>query len=150
MNLEKLVAVSGMSGIYKMAANRNNGLIIEDLDSGKKRFASARKHQFTPLESIAIFTDDGDSVELKKVFSNMLEQYEDNPPISPNANSTELHEYFADVLPMYDRDRVHTGDIKKVIKWFTFLNEKGLISLDAESEADQSEDDDTTEENTQE
>ena len=62
MNLEKLVAVSGMSGLYRMAANRSNGLIIEDIKSGKRSFASARKHQFTPLESIAIYTDDGDSV----------------------------------------------------------------------------------------
>ncbi len=51
-----------------MAANRGNGLIIEDLASGKKRFASARKHQFTPLESIGIYTDDGDTTELKNVF----------------------------------------------------------------------------------
>ena len=147
MKLEKLVAVSGLSGIYKMADNRSNGLIIEDMDSGKKRFASARKHQFTPLESIAIFTDDGDSVELKKVFAKMFEQLDDNPPISANSNSTELFEYFADVLPTYDKDRVHAGDIKKVIKWFSFLNEKGLITL--ETESDDTEENETTEENTQ-
>jgi hypothetical protein len=117
------------------------------MDSGKKRFASARKHQFTPLESIAIFTDDGDSVELKKVFAKMLEQIDDNPPISANSNSTELFEYFADVLPTYDRDKVHAGDIKKVIKWFTFLNEKGLITL--ETDSDDTEENETTEENTQ-
>jgi hypothetical protein len=46
MNLENLVAVSGMSGIFRIAANRNNGLIVEDLITGKKKFASARKHQF--------------------------------------------------------------------------------------------------------
>ena len=128
MNLEKLVAVSGLSGIYRMAANRNNGLIIEDLISGKKRFASARKHQFTPLESIAIYTDDGDSVPIDQVFNKMLEQLEDNPPVAPGANSSALHEYFADILPNYDREKVYTGDIKKVIKWFTFLNTQGLLS----------------------
>ena len=129
MNLENLVAVSGMSGIYKMAANRNNGLIIEDLSTGKKKFASARKHQFTPLESIAIFTDDGDSTELAKVFQNMLEKIGTHPPVSPNSKSEELHAYFAEILPDYDRDRVFNGDIKKVIKWFNFLNERNLVSL---------------------
>ena len=148
MKLEKLVAVSGLSGIYKMAANRSNGLIIEDLDSGKKRFASARKHQFTPLESISIFTDDGESTELKNVFKMMLEQLEDNPPISVSANSTELHEYFADILPTYDRDRVHTGDIKKVIKWFNFLLEKDLLTIEEETES--SNEEEANEENTQE
>ena len=128
MNLEKLVAVSGMSGLYRMAANRSNGLIIEDIKSGKRSFASARKHQFTPLESIAIYTDDGDSVELKKVFQSMLDQLEDNPPAVNVANSEALHEYFADILPNYDRVKVHTGDIKKVIKWFSFLHQEGLLA----------------------
>ncbi len=130
MNLEKLVAVSGMSGLYRIVANRNNGLIVEDLQEGKRKFASARKHQFTPLESIAIFTDDGDSTELKNVFGKMLEQQEDNPPVDPNAPAEQLQEYFADVLPNYDRDRVFTGDIKKIIKWFNFLNEQGLLQAE--------------------
>lgn len=131
MNLENLVAVSGMPGLYRIAANRNNGLIVEDLITGKRKFAPSRKHQFTPLESIAIFTDDGDSTELKNVFRNMLQQMTDNPPVSPNAASEELLEYFADVLPNFDPDRVFPSDIKKVIKWFNFLTEQGLLD-DAE------------------
>jgi hypothetical protein len=133
MNLENLVAVSGMSGIFRIAANRNNGLIIEDLITSKKKFASSRRHQFSPLESIAIFTDDGDSVELKKVFQNMLEQLDDNPPVSANARPDELHEYFTDVLPNYDKEKVRTGDIKKVIKWFEFLHQNDLFSLESPS-----------------
>ncbi len=138
MNLDQLVAVSGMPGIYRIAANRNNGLIVEDLSTGKKRFASARKHQFTPLESIAIFTDDGDSIELKYVFRNMLQQIEDHPPVDPNAQAEILHEYFAEVLPTYDRDRVFTGDIKKIIKWFNYLNEQGILQTE-EDDQDHSE-----------
>ena len=134
MNLEDLVSVSGMSGIFKMAANRNNGLIIEDLDNGKRKFASARKHQFTPLESIAIYTDDDDSVELKKVLRSMLEQLESNPPVSTSAKSDEVREYFNKILPNHDRDKVHVSDIKRLIKWFTFLNERTLLSLEDEAE----------------
>ncbi|MEZ5039893.1 MAG: DUF5606 domain-containing protein [Saprospiraceae bacterium] len=127
MNLDNLIAVSGLPGLYKMAANRGNGLIIEDLTTGKKRFASARKHQFTPLESIGIYTDDGDTSELKMVFGNMLDQLADNPPVKPTADPELLHKYFSEILPNYDRDRVLIGDIKKVIKWFNYLNDKGLL-----------------------
>lgn len=137
MNLEKLIAVSGLSGVYRMAANRSNGLIIEDVQSGKRRFASSRKHQFTPLESISIFTDDGDSMELKKVFRNMKQQQEDNPPPAASAKSEELHEYFAEVLPTYDRDRVFNGDIKKLIKWFSYLDEAGLLVDSAGSDEEE-------------
>ena len=137
MNLEKLVAVSGLPGVFRMAANRNNGLIIEDLNSGKKRFASARKHQFTPLESIAIFTDDGDSTELANVFRSMLEKIGTNPPVSANAKTEELYSYFEEILPNYDKDKVFTSDIKKVLKWFNFLNDKGLLSLSSPQEEEE-------------
>jgi len=132
MNLENLIVVSGLPGVYRMAANRSNGLIIEDLKTGKRRFAPARRHQFTPLESIAIFTDDGDSTELRNVFRNMLQQLEDNPPVGTNAQPDELQEYFMDVLPNFDRDRVHNGDIKKVIKWFNYLQETGHLTEEPE------------------
>ena len=135
MNLQKLVAVSGRPGIYKMAANRPNGLIIEDLDSGKKMFAPSRKHQFTPLESISIYTEnEEDTVELKSVFRNMLAQLEENPPASPKAGAMEIKTYFEQVLPEYDRDKVLVSDIKKLIKWFTFLNERNYLSLEDEAE----------------
>ena len=139
MDLKNYLAVSGLPGIYRMVASRNNGLIIEDLDDGKRRFVSSRKHQFTPLESIAIYTDDGDSTELKNVFNNMLEQLEDNPPVKANAKNEELKEYFADVLPTYDEDRVHVGDIKKVIKWFSFMHSRQLLTTQDDPVADQSE-----------
>lgn len=131
MNLEDFVAVSGMSGLYKMVVNRNNGLIIEDLDSGKKRFASARKHQFTPLISIGIYTDD-DTSELKEVFKSMLEQFETNPPVKTSSSAIELGAYFAKILPNYDRDQVHNSDIKRVIKWFNFLNDRNLLNFEEE------------------
>ena len=133
MKLDDLVAVSGMSGVFKLAANRNNGLIIEDLDNGKRKFAPARKHQFTPLASIGIFTLD-DSTELKIIFRTMVEQMENNPVPSANGSSKELHTYFRLILPDYDEDKVHTSDIKKVIKWFNFLNERNLIDMEDEPE----------------
>jgi histidine ammonia-lyase len=76
-------------------------------------------------------------MELKKVFRNMKQQQEDNPPPAASAKSEELHEYFAEVLPTYDRDRVFNGDIKKVIKWFNYLDEAGMLSDSAESDEEE-------------
>ena len=130
MKLDDYVAVSGMPGLYKLVANRNNGLIVEDLDSGKRKFAAARKHQFTPLASIGIYNDD-DTIELVEVFRKIYDQKESNPPIKPNSSADELRDYFTSILPDHDQDRVHTGDIKKVIKWFGFLNERNLFDWEA-------------------
>ena len=34
------------------------------------------------------------------------------------ATSEQLREYLAEVLPDFDRDRVYTNDIKKLILWY--------------------------------
>lgn len=124
---DQLVAVSGLPGLYKMVANRSNGLIIEDLDEGKRRFAPSRKHQFTPLASIGIYTDDGETRELGAVFRSMRDKMEETPPPALDENPESLRTYLSIVLPDYDRDKVYVSDIKKLIKWFTFLNERNLI-----------------------
>jgi len=133
MSLEKLVVVGGIAGVHKVAANRSNGLIIEDLDTGKKRFAPSRKHQFTPLESITIYTDDDEeTLELYKVFQNMFAKLEEVPLVKANSSNDDLKSYFATIIPNYDRDRVYIGDMKKIVKWFKFLNDRSLISLEEE------------------
>lgn len=134
MNIKELVAVSGMPGIQKIAANRSNGMLVEDIDTGVVRFASIRKHQFSPLESISIYTDDNDAIELKIVFKTMLDQLENNPIPSADAKPEELRAYFAAILANHDRDKVHISDIKKIIRWFLFLNERGILSLEEEKE----------------
>ena len=139
MNLENYISVTGLQGLYKMAGNRKNGLIVEDLDSGKRKFCPSRRHQFTPLESIAIYTDDGESIELKHVFKNMLDQLEDNPPPATSAKPEVLREYFFDVLPTHDEDRVYGSDIKKVIKWFKFLQDRDLLKDEPETETEEAE-----------
>jgi hypothetical protein len=133
MNLEEYVAVSGMSGLFRLVTNRSNGLVVADLDSGKSKFASSRKHQFTPLASIGIYTET-DTEELTAVFATMLKQLETNPPVSAKSSAEDIVAYFDMILPEFDRDRVNVSDIRKVIKWFNFLNERDLLSLEGEKE----------------
>jgi len=131
MNIEKLVAVSGLPGLHKIVANRDNGLIVEDLENGKTRFCSSRKHQFSPMETIAIFTDDNDSEQIEKVFQAMLDQKDKNPVPAPNGPPADLKAYFEKILPNYDRDKVHVSHIKKVIKWYNQLDKTGLLTAEA-------------------
>ncbi len=133
MKLEKYIAVSGMSGLFKLVNTRNNGILIEDFDTNNTKFVSTRKHQFTPLGTIALYTND-DSVELQKVFKSMYELKDEIGLVDLNSNSSELRDYFVKVLPDYDPDRVHISDIKKVIKWYNFLEERGLLVFESDEE----------------
>ncbi|MEY3052067.1 MAG: hypothetical protein RLY31_1852 [Bacteroidota bacterium] len=128
MNIKDLVIVTGMPGVQKIVANRSNGMLVEDLDNGKVRFASIRKHQFSPLESISIFLENDDAIEIKEVFRKMLDQLESLPIVSPDTDAAGLRAYFSEILPDHDRDRVHTGDIRKVIRWFNFLHDRGYTT----------------------
>jgi len=133
MNLEKFIAVSGLPGLFKLVSSRNNGLLVSNIDTEKTKFVSIRKHQFTPLATVAIYTYD-DATELKIIFKTMLEQFEENPPVNLKENSNNIKVYFEKILPDFDQDRVHISDIKKVIKWFHFLHDRDLLVFSSDEE----------------
>ena len=37
--------------------------------------------------------------------------------------------YFRDILPEYDEDRVYISDIKKVIQWYNIMQSVNLIKI---------------------
>ncbi len=127
IDVKSFVAVGGISGVQKLIAVRPNGLIIENLDTKVRKFVPVRSHEFSPFETISVYTDDNDTVPLALVLTNMRDQLVDNPLPSEKADSATLRAYFGAVLPNFDRERVHVSDIKKALKWFTFLNSRDLL-----------------------
>ncbi len=126
MKMDDLVSVSGMSGVYKINTSRSNGLVVDDLDTGKSKFCSMRKHQFTPLGTVAIYTFT-DTVELSVVFKTMFDIQDKTPVVSANASKEEITSYFETIIPEYDRDKVYLSDMKKVLKWYFYLHDRKLI-----------------------
>lgn len=137
INVRNIVAVGGKSGLFKLLSVRNDGIIIEDFDTQKREFAPTRQHQFSPLETISIYTDI-DATPLAQVFSNMNTLLETQAIPSEKSDSKLLRNYFEAVLPEHDRDRVHISDIKKIIKWFNFLQARNLL-VEAEEEPENTE-----------
>ncbi len=128
MNLEKFLVIAGVPGVHKLIATRSNGLVIEDRQEGRTRFVPVRQNQITPLGTVAVYTDTEEgTMPIADVFQKMLDQMESAPPVPLTANSAELRQYFTQILPEHDRDRVHINDIKKCIKWFNFMQEKGIF-----------------------
>lgn len=130
MKLTDIVALSGMPGLYKLVASRDNGIIVEDFDTGKRTFASVRKYQFTPLETIGIYTY-SDVIELADVFKTIDQKGIELPEV--NSSAADLHAFFRKVVKDYDEDRVFLGDIKKVIKWYHFLKDHQML-VDSDEE----------------
>ncbi len=120
MNLENIVSVSGLPGLFKLVATRQNGLLIESFETQKRQFVSIRKHQFTPLVSIGIYTYT-DVINIDDVFKKVDAAVSEHPIPDHNAKADELRSWFIAIIADHDEDRVHINDIRKVIKWYGFL-----------------------------
>lgn len=131
MDLKEILAISGKAGLYKMETNRENGLIASPLGENKKSFFSARQYMFTPLENITIYTE-LDAIELKEIFKRMKGK-EDNL-IDSKSSSKAIRDYFLDIVPEHDQEKVYVSDIKKIIKWYNILDEHQYISLEEKAE----------------
>lgn len=122
MKLENIISISGMPGLYKLIATRPNGLLIESFDNNKRQFVSVRKHQFTPLVSIGIYTY-SDVTGLDDVLRKIESTSADQPMPDPNDKADQLRAWFKTIVADHDEDRVHINDIRKVIKWYTFIRQ---------------------------
>ena len=124
---QTILSISGKPGLYKLVSRGKANLIVESIDQQHKRMPVFASDRVTSLGDIAIYTDSED-MPLMKVFANLL-KVEEGKPASINykkCKSAELREYFATILPDYDRDRVHDSDIKKLIQWYNLLVKAGI------------------------
>lgn len=124
--METILSISGKPGLYRLVSRGNKNLIVESIDSMKKRAPAFATDRITSLGDIAMYTDDED-IELWKVLKAMGEK-EGQKKCSldyKKCTSEELRDFFAAVLPNFDRDRVRDSDIKKLIQWYNILVENG-------------------------
>ena len=131
--LQTILAISGKPGLYKLVSRAKNSLIIEALDETHRRMPAFAADKITSLADIAMYTD-ADDVPLHKVLTS-LKELEQGKPASIDyrkASGDELREYFAKVLPDFDRDRVHNSDIKKLLQWYNILIANGITNFDEE------------------
>nr|WP_308532982.1 DUF5606 domain-containing protein [uncultured Prevotella sp.] len=131
--LQTILSISGKPGLYKLVSRGNNNLIVEVLDETKKRQPIFATDRVTSLADIAIFTDSED-MPLGEVLTKVRDK-EEGKECSLNwrkASSKELQCYFAEVLPSFDRDRVHNSDIKKLLQWYDLLIKAGVTDFEKE------------------
>ena len=127
MELREILAISGQPGLYKYVAQSTRGVIVESLLDGRRMNASAQS-RVSALSEISMFTE-GDDIPLADVFTRIYEHTGGKEAISPKSSPEELKAAFAEVLPEYDRERVHLSDIKKCISWYNILVGAGFTEF---------------------
>jgi len=132
MEYNKIVAVTGMTGLFELISSKTDGAIVRSLEDNSTKFVSSRVHNFSHLESIEVYTVN-ENVNLVDVFNAMKSHATPPPEAKDNAS---LKKYFQAVYPDMDFERVYASDMKKMIRWFELLKDKVefKITQDAEEE----------------
>ena len=132
-----ILSISGKPGLYKLLTKGKATLIVESLDTKKKRMPVFASDRVTSLNDIAMYTYDED-VPLNKILLSLktLEEGKKSTVDFKKADSETLREYFAKILPDFDRERVHDYDIRKLIQWYNILIDNGITDFEEEAEND--------------
>jgi len=122
MDYSKLVAVTGMPGLYELVNSKSDGAIVRSLDDDSTKFASSRIHNFSHLESIEVYTV-RDNVNLVEIFQAMDKA---GGSLPDGKDNSALKKYFEKAYPDLDFERVYASDLKKMVKWFDILKKKNI------------------------
>ncbi|HMU47680.1 MAG TPA: DUF5606 domain-containing protein [Chitinophagaceae bacterium] len=122
MEYSKLVAVTGLPGLFELINSKTDGAIVRSLEDKSTRFVSSRIHNFSHLESIEIYTV-RENVNLVDILNTMDKTGEKLPD---EKDPAAVKKYFEKVYPDIDFDRVYASDMKKIVKWFDILKKNNI------------------------
>ena len=131
MSLEKILTISGKPGLYQLENQTRSGFLATSLADGRKISVNA-KQNVSILSEIAIYTLT-EELPLSEVFTKISNKENGGEAISHKSTKDELEEYFFEILPDYDEDRVYPSDIKKIVQWYNLLTKNGISQFKNES-----------------
>lgn len=132
MKLNEILAISGHSGLYKLVAQGKNNIIVESLVDGN-RIPAFSTDKVSALSDIALFTT-AEELSLSDVFKKMFETFEKKEiNLNFKKQTKEMLAFFEKAIPEYDKNRVYTSDIKKMMTWYNILVKNNLITLEEET-----------------
>lgn len=126
MSLDSILSITGKPGLYKLKTKARSGFVVESL-ADRKTSIVGMSHNVSVLKDISIYTYEAE-VPLKEVFGKIASKENNGAAMSHKASKNELSDYFNEVLPEYDEDRVYASDIKKVLQWYNILQQNDLLS----------------------
>lgn len=131
--LKKILSISGKPGLYRLISYGKGIIIVENV-TDNKRMPAYTRDKIIALGDIAIYTDDTE-VPLADVLTTIAKKY--NSQVLDTKlykSAAQLQQFFEEVLPNYDHDRVYNTDIKKIISWYNTLISAGITDFSIKSE----------------
>jgi len=126
MNVDKILAISGKPGLFELKIQTRSGFVAESMIDGK-RITVGMRSNVSLLSEISMYTHTQEK-PLVEILRAIAVKENEGPAISHKEDNAKLLEYFKQIVPDYDEDRVYPSDIKKVLYWYNMLQAKGLVS----------------------
>ena len=135
--LKDILSITGKPGLYKLVNRGNNMLIVESLLDGKRMPTYARD-KIVSLGEISMYTM-GEDIQLAEVLTKLGEKEGLKvASVDPKkADNDQLRDFFGEVLPDFDRDRVYPSDIRKLIQWYNILINAGITDFSVDEEGEE-------------
>ena len=132
MNIDGIIAISGRPGLFKVVSQAASRIIIEDVETGKRKPAFGTSKVIS-LADITIFGHEED-LNLAEVFQKIYDKEEGKESKSHKTESAELRDYFETVWEEYNDQEVKDHDIKKIFQWYNLLAKHNLLNVGSEEE----------------
>lgn len=129
--LKDILSISGHAGLYKLVAQSSRSIIVESLET-KQRIPVYFTSKVSALEDIAIYTED-EELPLSQVFEKIYKmENKGETSVSAKSSNEDIKDYFGDILPNYDKERVYVSDMKKVLTWYNILLKQNVLKFEEE------------------
>ena len=127
--LKDILSISGHSGLFKLVAQSTKSIIVESLET-KQKMPVYFTSKVSALEDIAIYTED-EEIPLAQIFEKIYKmENKGKTSVTSKSSSEDIKEYFGDILPDYDKERVYVSDMKKVLNWYNILLSQNMLNFE--------------------
>ncbi|MDE7154239.1 MAG: DUF5606 domain-containing protein [Muribaculaceae bacterium] len=133
--LKRILSISGRPGLFRLVSQGKNMLIVESLQNGK-RVPAYSHDKIISLGDVSMYTVE-DDIPLGEVLTLVYNKAEGKPvDIKALEADKKIRDYFKEILPTFDEERVYTADIKKLFSWYNQLISAGITTF-VEPEAEE-------------
>jgi len=130
MELKEILSISGKSGLSKVIAKTKSNVIVESLVD-KKRFPVFATDKMSSLEDIRVFCENEEDIPLVDVFKKIYDiQKAQIIEGVKDIEGDDLRKLFETFLPEFDKEKVYTSDIKKILLWYNLLIQNEILKFE--------------------
>ena len=120
--IRTILSIAGKPGLFRLVSQGKNMLIVESLSTGKR----------TPAYAHDKVVSLGDK-PLADVFDAVKAKAEGKAiDVKGLGDDAAVRAWFGEAVPDFDRERVYTNDIRKVLNWYNALLAAGITEYQPE------------------